>query len=118
MTVYIQVRSLSSFLRPLAAQVGEYLALRTDGVADGARLRSLFIQRAWRQDSLAILVEEVEAWLRQQGILLPAVSALQRLIGQDRVTAESAHQRHRGLEHGLDDGGTGSSALHGSPGER
>jgi Domain of unknown function (DUF4158) len=71
-----------------AAQIRSYLEVHAYTAADGDRLLPFLIQRALHRDDPAVLLDEAEDWLRQQGILFPSVRTLQRLIGQARATAE------------------------------
>jgi TnpA family transposase len=70
------------------AQIRAYLDLRAYAAADGERLLGFVVECALHRDDPGVLLEEAEAWLRHEGILLPAVGTLTRLVGRARVIAE------------------------------
>jgi TnpA family transposase len=52
-------------------------------------LAEYLLTRALQRDDPAILLEEAEDWLREEGILFPAESTIQKIIAQVRPQAES-----------------------------
>lgn len=55
---------------------------------DQPRLREYLLMRALQRDDPAVLLEEAEEWLREEGILFPAEAALEKLVAQVRPQAE------------------------------
>jgi TnpA family transposase len=70
------------------AQIRGYLGLRAYTAADAEELRAYLVQRAQHRDDASILLAEAEDWLRRSRILFPALSTLQRLIGEARNRAD------------------------------
>jgi TnpA family transposase len=69
---------------------GNYLKLRPYAhVGDDPRLTDYLLTRALQGDDPAVLLEEAEDWLREEGILFPAESTLLKIIAQVRPQAES-----------------------------
>ncbi len=70
-------------------QIRTYLKLRPYAHAqDQPRLTAYLLTRALQRDDPAVLLEEAEEWLREEGILFPAEPAIQKLIAQVRPQAE------------------------------
>ena len=85
-------------------RIRQHLGVRAYALSDAEPLRTYLIQRALQRDDPTILLEEAEEWLRRQRILFPALSTLQRLVGEASERAEvefstmivphiTAHQR-------------------------
>ncbi len=55
---------------------------------DQPRLTDYLLTRALQRDDPAVLLEEAEEWLRDEGILFPAEAAIEKLIAQVRPQAE------------------------------
>ncbi len=55
---------------------------------DQPRLTAHLLTRALQRDDPAVLLEEAEEWLREEGILFPAELAIQKIIAQVRPQAE------------------------------
>jgi len=55
---------------------------------DQPQLTEYLLTRALQRDDPAVLLEEAEEWLRDEGILFPAEAAIQKLIAQVRPQAE------------------------------
>src|SRR5258708_11235849 len=55
---------------------------------DQPRLTEYLLTRALQRDDPAVLLEEAEEWLREEGILFPAEAGLEKLIAQVRPQAE------------------------------
>ncbi len=71
-------------------QIRTYLKLRPYAHGgDDPRLTEYLLARALQRDDPAVLLEEAEEWLREEGILFPAESAIHRIIAQVRPQAES-----------------------------
>ena len=71
-------------------QIRGYLKLRPYAhEGDDPRLTDYLLTRALQRDDPAILLEEAEEWLREEGILFPAESAISKIIAQVRPQAES-----------------------------
>ncbi len=70
------------------AQIRRYLGLRVYTAADAEALRAYLVQRAQHRDDNGILLAEAEDWLRRARILFPALSTLQRLVGEARTLAD------------------------------
>ncbi len=71
-------------------QIRSYLQLRPySREGDDPRLAEFLLARALQRDDPAVLLEEAEEWLRDEGILYPAESTIQKLIAQARPQAES-----------------------------
>jgi len=56
---------------------------------DDPRLTDYLLARALQRDDPAVLLEEAEEWLREEGILFPAESTLHKIIAQVRPQAEN-----------------------------
>lgn len=70
-------------------QIRTYLKLRPYARAkDVPRLTEYLLVRALQRDDPAVLLEEAEEWLRDEGILFPAEAGLEKLIAQVRPQAE------------------------------
>ena len=70
-------------------QIRTYLKLRPYAHAsDLPRLTEHLLTRALQRDDPAVLLEEAEEWLREEGILFPAEAGLEKLIAQVRPQAE------------------------------
>src|SRR5258708_13893424 len=70
-------------------QIRIYLKLRSYAHAsDLPRLTEHLSTRALQRDDPAVLLEEAEEWLREEGILFPAEAGLEKLIAQVRPQAE------------------------------
>ena len=69
-------------------RIRQHLGVRAYAVSDAEPLRAYLIQRALQRDDPAILLDEGEEWLRRMQILFPALSTLQRLVGEARERAE------------------------------
>jgi TnpA family transposase len=70
-------------------QIRTHLKLRPYAHAqDQPRLTTYLLTRALQRDDPAVLLEEAEEWLRDEGILFPAESAIQKMIAQVRPQAE------------------------------
>jgi hypothetical protein len=66
-------------------QIRTHLKLRPYAHAqDQPLLTEYLLTRALQRDDPAVLLEEAEEWLREEGILFPAEAALQKLIAQVR----------------------------------
>lgn len=71
-------------------QIRGYLKLRPYAhEGDDPRLTDYLLTRALQRDDPAVLLEEAEDWLREEGILLPAESTIHKIIAQVRPQAES-----------------------------
>jgi TnpA family transposase len=71
-------------------QIRGYLKLRPYAhEGDDPRLTDYLLTRALQRDDSAILLEEAEDWLREEGILFPAESTILKIIAQVRPQAES-----------------------------
>ncbi len=71
-------------------QIRGYLKLRTYAhEGDDPRLTDYLLTRALQRDDPAVLLEEAEDWLREEGILFPAESTIHKIIAQVRPQAES-----------------------------
>jgi hypothetical protein len=71
-------------------QIRGYLKLRLYAhEEDDPRLTDYLLFRALQRDDPAILLEEAEEWLREEGILFPAESTILKIIAQVRPQAES-----------------------------
>ena len=71
-------------------QIRVYLKLRPySHEKDDPHLTEYLLTRALQRDDPAVLLEEAEDWLREEGILFPAESALQKMIAQVRPQAEN-----------------------------
>jgi TnpA family transposase len=55
---------------------------------DQPRLTEYLLTRALQRDDPAVLLEEAEEWLREEGILFPAEPTIQKIIAQVRPQAE------------------------------
>jgi TnpA family transposase len=70
-------------------QIRTYLKVRPYAHAqDQPQLTAYLLTRALQRDDPAVLLEEAEEWLREEGILFPAEPAIQKLIAQARPQAE------------------------------
>jgi TnpA family transposase len=70
-------------------QIRTYLKVRPYVHAqDQPQLTAYLLTRALQRDDPAVLLEEAEEWLREEGILFPAEPAIQKLIAQARPQAE------------------------------
>ncbi|HLZ55368.1 MAG TPA: DUF4158 domain-containing protein [Ktedonosporobacter sp.] len=70
-------------------QIRTYLKLRPYAPAkDVPQLTEHLLTRALQRDDPAVLLEEAEEWLRDEGILFPAEAGLEKLIAQVRPQAE------------------------------
>jgi len=68
----------------------DYLGVRLyQHEADDPRLAAYLLERARQRDDPCVLLEEAEDWLREEGILLPAESSIQRLIALVRPQADA-----------------------------
>lgn len=71
-------------------QIRGYLKLRPYAhEEDDPRLTDYLLTRALQRDDSIVLLEEAEDWLREEGILFPAESAILKIIAQVRPQAES-----------------------------
>ena len=71
-------------------QIRGYLKLRPYAhERDDPHLTDYLLARALQRDDPAVLLEEAEDWLREEGILFPAESAIVKIIAQVRPQAES-----------------------------
>jgi TnpA family transposase len=71
-------------------QIRGYLKLRPySREEDDPHLTDYLLTRALQRDDPAVLLEEAEDWLREEGILFPAESAIHKIIAQVRPQAES-----------------------------
>jgi hypothetical protein len=71
-------------------QIRTYLKLRPYAhEKDDPCLTDYLLARALQRDDPAVLLEEAEDWLREEGILFPAESAIHKIIAQVRPQAES-----------------------------
>jgi len=71
-------------------QIRGYLKLRPySHEEDDARLTEYLLARALQRDDPAVLLEEAEDWLREEGILFPAESTIYKIIAQVRPQAEN-----------------------------
>jgi hypothetical protein len=71
-------------------QIRAYLGMRLYvHERDDQRLGVYLLSRALERDDPAVLLEEAEDWLRDEGILFPAESTLQKLIAQARPQADA-----------------------------
>jgi TnpA family transposase len=71
-------------------QIRTYLELRPYAhEGDDPRLTQYLLARALQRDDPAVLLEEAEDWLREEGILFPAESTIHKIIAQVRPQAES-----------------------------
>jgi TnpA family transposase len=71
-------------------QIRGYLNLRPYAhEEDDPRLTDYLLSRALQRDDPAVLLEEAEEWLREEGILFPAESTILKIIAQVRPQAES-----------------------------
>ncbi len=83
-------------------QIRGYLKLRPYAhEEDDPRLTDYLLSRALQRDDPAVLLEEAEDWLREEGILFPAENALHKIIAQVRPQAE--HQVFAAITHQLSD---------------
>src|SRR5260370_5224899 len=55
---------------------------------DQPRLTAYLLTRALQRDDPAVLLEEAEEWLREEGLLFPAEPAIQKIIARVRPQAE------------------------------
>jgi hypothetical protein len=70
-------------------QIRTYLKLRPYAHAsDLPRLTEHLSTRALQRDDPAVLLEEAEEWLREEGILFPEEAGIEKLIAQVRPQAE------------------------------
>ncbi len=70
-------------------QIRDYLGLRSySREQDDSRLSEYLFARALQRDDPGVLLEEAEEWLREEAILFPAESTIQRIIAQVRPQAE------------------------------
>jgi hypothetical protein len=70
-------------------QIRGYLKLRPySHEEDDPHLTEYLLARALQRDDPAVLLEEAEDWLREEGILFPAESTLLKIIAQVRPQAE------------------------------
>lgn len=70
-------------------QIRSHLKLRPYTHAqDQPRLTAYLLTRALQRDDPAVLLEEAEEWLREEGMLFPAEGAIQKIITQVRLQAE------------------------------
>jgi TnpA family transposase len=71
-------------------QIRGYLKLRPySHEKDDPHLAEYLLGRALQRDDPAVLLEEAEEWLREEGILFPAESTISKIIAQVRPQAES-----------------------------
>jgi TnpA family transposase len=71
-------------------QIRDYLNVRLYvRDLDEARLADYLLDRAAQRDEPSVLLEEAEDWLREEGILFPAESAIHKLIAHVRPQAEA-----------------------------
>ncbi len=71
-------------------QIRGYLKLRPYvHEEDDPHLAEHLLSRALQRDDPAVLLEEAEDWLREEGILFPAESTISKIIAQVRPQAES-----------------------------
>ncbi len=71
-------------------QIRGYLKLRPySHEEDDPHLAEYLLARALQRDDPAVLLEEAEDWLREEGILFPAESTISKIIAQVRPQAES-----------------------------
>src|SRR6266567_1498905 len=71
-------------------QIRGYLSLRPYAhEGDDPRLTEYLLARALQRDDPAVLLEEAEDWMREEGILFPAESAIHKIIAQVRPQAEN-----------------------------
>jgi len=71
-------------------QIRTYLNLRPYAhERDDSPLTEYLLTRALQRDDPTVLLEEAEEWLREEGILFPAESAIHKIIAQVRPQAES-----------------------------
>jgi TnpA family transposase len=71
-------------------QIRSYLNLRPYAhEGDDPRLTDYLLARALQRDDPAVLLEEAEDWLHEEGILFPAESTIHKIIAQGRPQAES-----------------------------
>ncbi|MGI9057149.1 MAG: Tn3 family transposase [Ktedonobacteraceae bacterium] len=71
-------------------QIRGYLKLRPYAhEEDDPHLAEYLLDRALQRDDPAVLLEEAEDWLREEGILFPAESTISKIIAQVRPQAES-----------------------------
>ncbi|EFH79875.1 DUF4158 domain-containing protein [Ktedonobacter racemifer] len=70
-------------------QIRTHLKVRPYAHAqDQPRLAAYLLTRALQRDDPAVLLEEAEEWLREEGILFPAEAAIEKLVAQVRPQAE------------------------------
>ncbi len=95
LNVHPEVLAEYGFRRPQTRdehlmQIRGYLKLRPySHEEDDARLTEYLLARALQRDDPAVLLEEAEEWLREEGILFPAESTIQKIIAQVRPQAEN-----------------------------
>jgi TnpA family transposase len=71
-------------------QIRGYLKLRPySREEDDPHLAEYLLSWALQRDDPAVLLEEAEEWLREEGILFPAESTIQKIIAQVRPQAEN-----------------------------
>ena len=71
-------------------QIRTHLKLRPSAhEQDDPRLPEYLLTQAGPRDAPAVLLEEAEDWLREEGILFPAQSAIHEISAQVRLQAES-----------------------------
>jgi hypothetical protein len=71
-------------------QIRGYLKLRPySHEEDDPHLAEYLLARALQRDDPAVLLEEAEDWLREEGILFPAESTIYKIIAQVRPQAEN-----------------------------
>ena len=71
-------------------QIRTYLKLRSYfHEEDDPQLAESLLARALQRDDPAVLLEEAEDWLREEGILFPAKSTIHKIIAQVRPQAEN-----------------------------
>ncbi len=81
-------------------QIRGYLKLRPYAhEGDDPRLTEYLLARALQRDDPAVLLEEAEDWLREEGILFPAESAIHKIIrssprSASRQKAKSSRPLH------------------------
>lgn len=95
LNIYPDVLAEYSVRRPQTrdehlVQIRDYLGLRSYArEQDEQHLAAYLLARALQRDDPAVLLEEAEEWLREEAILFPAESTIQKIIAQVRPQAES-----------------------------